>query len=299
MLFLFDRFGHFHCEAPMYARENDSDHCREAPVMLLAGWHEQGGNSTLVNGRPIDGDVGVVTDHRPRPGSPVPPPFVTLTFPGGRTGKERVSVTTGTVVRVTGVVADDAGHDSVAPEIHPVYAIDVVSVPRRKVALPTGDINLTGAWHGSDVGTYYVRQSGDTVWWLGLSRDQGRSFANVFHGTMANGVVEGTWADVPMGFGGALSGGTLTFQGGPLSTELVGLRSPARSADRRGRSSTTPSSVCPSCTDGSEPLNPRKPPARSSPGGVQPIGGSSCTESSRVERSPSSSSLCRSPARRL
>ena len=223
MLALLDRFGHFHCEAPMYARENDSDHCRDAPVMLLPGWHERGGNSILVNGRPVDDDVGVVTDHRQRPGSPVPPPFVTLVFHGRAGGGELVNLTTGTVARVTGVVADDAGHSSVPPEIHPVYAIDVVSVPRRKVGLPLPGLNLTGAWHGSDIGTYYVRQVETTVWWLGLSRDQGRSFANVFHGTISGNVVEGTWADVPMGVGGALSGGTLTLHGGPLSTQLVRL----------------------------------------------------------------------------
>jgi hypothetical protein len=61
------------------------------------------------------------------------------------------------------------------------------------------------------------------VWWLGLGRDQGRSFANVFHGTMSNNVVEGVWVDVPMGLGGARSNGTLTFQGGPLATQLVRL----------------------------------------------------------------------------
>ena len=62
---LFDRFGHFHCEAPMYARENDSDHCHDAPVRLLAGWHERGGDSILVNGRPIE------QQHR-RPDRPPP-----------------------------------------------------------------------------------------------------------------------------------------------------------------------------------------------------------------------------------
>src|SRR5262249_38054693 len=48
-------------------------------------------------------------------------------------------------------------------------------------------------------GTYYLRQLDNTLWWLGLSRDRGRSFANVFRGTIGDGVIGGTWADVPLG----------------------------------------------------------------------------------------------------
>jgi hypothetical protein len=59
---------------------------------------------------------------------------------------------------------------------------------------------LSGVWHGSDIGTYYVRQLDREVWWLGLPRDQGRSFANVFHGSISeSGPLEGQWIDVPMG----------------------------------------------------------------------------------------------------
>ena len=43
-------------------------------------------------------------------------------------------------------------------------------------------VNLTGAWHCDDIGTYYIREVGNTVWWLGLSCDQGRQFANVYRG---------------------------------------------------------------------------------------------------------------------
>lgn len=82
-------------------------------------------------------------------------------------------------------------------------------------------MTLSGVWHGSDNGTYYVRQLGHEVWWLGLSRDQGRSFANVFYGSVGeSGPIQGTWVDVQMGVGGVRSGGTLVIEGNQPSTQL-------------------------------------------------------------------------------
>lgn len=49
--------------------------------------------------------------------------------------------------------------------------------------------NLTGIWTADDGGVYYVRQSGNAVWWVGFSSEAGLSdfhrglkFTNVFHG---------------------------------------------------------------------------------------------------------------------
>ena len=102
-----------------------------------------------------------------------------------------------------------------AAEIHPVYSIDVVQDWTQR--MPTA--NLTGVWAGGDVGTYYVQQIGNTVWWVGMSRDQGRTFTNVFRGTIGteyiqNGwrqVINGEWVDVPLG--GNLGFGTLKLVG--------------------------------------------------------------------------------------
>ena len=56
---------------------------------------------------------------------------------------------------------------------------------------------------------------------MGLSRDQGRSFANVFRGSVSeSGPVQGTWVDVPMGVGGVLSGGSLVLEGDQLDAQL-------------------------------------------------------------------------------
>ena len=74
--------------------------------------------------------------------------------------------------------------------------------------------DLTGLWSCDDGGTYVVRQIGDTVWWLGLSKDNtnfpgldaedgvfypGLRFCNVYNGQMIEQSVSGQWSDVPRG----------------------------------------------------------------------------------------------------
>jgi hypothetical protein len=109
-------------------------------------------------------------------------------------------------VRVTGILALDCGHGwlhncdeddagTQNQEIHPMYALDFV----QNFHLPRPFALLTGVWSGDDAGTYYLREVDNTVWWLGLSVDEGRTFANVFRGTFQNGQVSGQWTDVPLG----------------------------------------------------------------------------------------------------
>jgi hypothetical protein len=207
---LWEKWGRFHCEAAMYGRENNLVDCAWEPRNLLPGWNERSGWSVLVNGRPVEGKLTVI--------NPDDPETLILRFPLWPDGQP-VDLKPGVVARVTGVVADDAGHGSkTSPEIHPVYAIDV----QQDFTLPRAQpVTLSGVWHGSDNGTYYVRQLDREVWWLGLSRDQGRSFANVFRGSVSeSGPVQGTWVDVPMGVGGVLSGGSLVLEGDQLDTQL-------------------------------------------------------------------------------
>jgi hypothetical protein len=194
----------------MYGRNNGAwPDCESEPRNLLPGWNEQSGWSVLINGRAIDGHLTVNVDDQQN---------TVLSFAVGPDGQS-VELQQGVTARVTGVVADDAGHGgTTAPEIHPVYAIDVLQDFKLPRAQP---VTLSGTWHGSDSGTYYVRQLGSQVWWLGLSRDQGRSFANVFCGSISQGgTIEGQWVDVPMGIGGVLSGGTLTIDGDQPDTQL-------------------------------------------------------------------------------
>jgi hypothetical protein len=173
---------------------------------LLPGWNSSGANSVLWDRRPVNGDSSDLL--------------------GG------ANPAFGQRVRVTGVLAldcghwswfdssdchdDDAGEDNV--EIHPLYSVDVIQDWRRR----RPDADLTGVWAATDGGTYYVRQLGNTVWWLGLSADQGRTFANIFEGTIRTRTVddrrvtriEGEWADVPVGgSGSARNNGRLTIAG--------------------------------------------------------------------------------------
>ena len=96
----------------------------------------------------------------------------------------------GTFVRITGTLILDCGHGLTSPcdddpgdmddvrghlnqEIHPIYSIDVINSPfRPEDADIAARDNLTGAWAGEDGSTYYIRQIGNKVWWLGQMRDR-------------------------------------------------------------------------------------------------------------------------------
>lgn len=67
---------------------------------------------------------------------------------------------------------------------------------------------MTGIWLGDDGGTYYLRQIGNVVWWIGLSGGiDGRTYSNVFRGTMTTqsidneriNVINGEYVDVLRG----------------------------------------------------------------------------------------------------
>jgi hypothetical protein len=178
-------------ELIMYGRPAGKLNCPGDVPPLLPGWMEAGANSILFDGRPLGGLVL---------GS------------GGQVTSPQVTVDQR--VRVAGFLAldchggdceeDDALTNNV--ELHPVYGIDLFrpDVNRR---------NLTGAWSADDAGTYYVRQIDEQVWWLGLSRDEGRTFANVLRGTLQptpeGPQIVGRFVDVPLGR--ILNSGELTI----------------------------------------------------------------------------------------
>jgi hypothetical protein len=223
----------FHCETIAYGRQDSQ--CLATSPSFLPGWGEPGANGSLWQGLPIAGDpiVSLYGNSRVAPsGSGLP-------------------MRAGSSVRVTGVVVLDCGHGLTSPcsetdastqnqEIHPVYSVDVLQDFTK--ARPQ-NIDLSGSWGASDAGTYYVSQSGNTIWWLGLSSDQGITFANVFHGTISKilpiatsntnsgereriaappnrggpnpipllTVISGQWASVPLG--SQQSDGSLTLSG--------------------------------------------------------------------------------------
>jgi hypothetical protein len=200
-----EKQNRIHPEVQMYSRPGIACFGVCFPTLLdgglplLPGWMESGANSVLWNGVPINGFVFQAPDG-------------TVTIGGAGLPEH-------TRVRVTGVLTLDTDHDDNDAEIHPVYSIDAL----QDWSQPRPNVDLTGVWAASDVATYYVHQVGNTVWWLGLSRDQGKTFANVFHGfirysdnegvPLARPIVVGDWADVPIGENGSMNSGELRLGG--------------------------------------------------------------------------------------
>jgi hypothetical protein len=268
--------GYLGLESIMYGRQGN---CHDGfGAALLPGWADRAANSVLINGRPINGADPV---PNPRPNQPClyiqPCPFVDPSQElnnGIQLQRLLLSaIGEGTYVRITGVLILDCGHGLTSPcfdemdnmpelrgnqnqEIHPIYSIDVINYPFRPEDADTvARQNLTGTWAGLDGSTYYLRQVGSKVWWLGLMRDrqpmqpgnhfpiigakqfapafskgdppcasvpaQCWSFATVFEGTITPGagqseLIQGTWAGVPQSLSAGSIGDRVTFTVDPM-----------------------------------------------------------------------------------
>jgi hypothetical protein len=200
-----------HGEVIMYGGTTE---CGDSgPTEFLApgwGWEQQGALATLFNGVPIAGNVAFS-------GPPDPSDHLSVQA----TSILGVPIGWNSYVRVNGILALDCGHgvwydktpcNETKPqyqnqEIHPVYSIDLI----QDFSQPRPYADLTGVWAANDAGTYYLRQVGNnvdnnsvgqvgnTVWWLGLSTDEGLTFANVFQGTLQNNQISGNWVDIQIG----------------------------------------------------------------------------------------------------
>jgi hypothetical protein len=187
--------GRLHLELIMFGRNAS---CAEPASYndsaLLPGWQEMECDSVLINGRPLNGQLTMITV-----GESNPIPVVAI---GGK------NIGADTSLRVTGPMVLDCGHflwwapfDSCQAtnasfgnqEIYPVYAIDFIDA--------TSQDNLTGVWGDNYGMTYYLNQVGDTVWWFGMGPFRNDSFAQVFQGVATDGAIEGSWQDVPLGTG--------------------------------------------------------------------------------------------------
>ncbi|HHD64920.1 MAG TPA: hypothetical protein ENK96_11315 [Desulfobulbaceae bacterium] len=80
-------------------------------------------------------------------------------------------------------------------------------------AQPITPLTLTGKWRCNDGGTYFIRQSGSSLWWYGRSQDGGRTWANVFHGRIQGNRIKGQWADIPQG---------RTLNSGDMILQIIG-----------------------------------------------------------------------------
>ena len=268
-------------EAIMYGRQGT---CHDGlGAAFLPGWADSEANSVLINGRPINGATRLPNPLPDQPCNFIQP----CQFAGAgsklnsgiQLGKLLLSAKgQGTFVRITGTLVLDCGHGLTSPcdddpgdlddvrghlnqEIHPIYSIDVINSPfRPEDANLTARQNLTGAWAGEDGSTYYIRQIGNTVWWLGQMRDrqpmqggthspiigaeqlapafsagdppcsnvirQCWAFATVFTGTVTGTTdggetIQGVWAGVPQSVSAGSSGGRANFIVNPQHKMII------------------------------------------------------------------------------
>ncbi len=219
-----------HCEMVMYApalQQGDTP----LPAYLLTsyegqgpfpGWEAQAGDSILINGKPVNGNIGSgesVTDKSVER---------TITSIG-----DLKLPPDGSYVRVTGVLVLDCGHAHVDSngvydlrpcfdeadddfdmaqenqEIHPVFSIDVIN------ATPSTD--FSGAWGADNGDTIYLHQVGQTVMGLRLPALGTGNAVTVLTGVRRNGELRGEWRQVSP----PVSGGELLLQGGELALEAV------------------------------------------------------------------------------
>lgn len=104
-----------------------------------------------------------------------------------------------------------AGCVSASPVVSPSGAAESIppaACPQIALLTPAGArLELTGRWRSPDGGTYYLRQSGSCIWFIGLSSNtpapggEGVSdWTNSFFGTLSSDFTfHGSWADVPWG----------------------------------------------------------------------------------------------------
>lgn len=89
-----------------------------------------------------------------------------------------------------------------------VTAILALVISSQAHALCVAPKKLTNKYKANDGGVYYVRRVGAAVFWMGESPDNGRSWTNVFKGTLNGNTFSGEWADVA----GNNGSGTLTLR---------------------------------------------------------------------------------------
>jgi hypothetical protein len=63
----------------------------------------------------------------------------------------------------------------------------------------SSNVDLTGVWSCDDGGTYYIRQSGDSIWWFGEPSTNPGAWSNVANGTIRDSIINIFWSDVPKG----------------------------------------------------------------------------------------------------
>ncbi len=69
----------------------------------------------------------------------------------------------------------------------------------RPASTQVKGIRLTGTWTAGNMGTFFIRQIGDEVWWFGEDDPIQPTWSNVGHGTVTDYTLTMDWIDVPKG----------------------------------------------------------------------------------------------------
>jgi hypothetical protein len=92
------------------------------------------------------------------------------------------------------------------PEYVPGFSSSVPSSPGgsstgngQEATTGLEGLDLTGVWDCDDGGTYYLRQSGDTLWWFGEPSYEPGGWSNVAIGIISGDTIDLDWSDVPKG----------------------------------------------------------------------------------------------------
>jgi hypothetical protein len=146
---------------------------------LLPGWAQTGGNSILLNGRPLNANVAINSSMSASQICGITPEVF---------GN----------VRVTGAMVIDKNHDHPL-EIHPVYAFDFINASNRQ--------DISGVWGDRNGNTYYIHNVFGTIWMLITRPFRDHTFAAVFRGLLSGNpatrvsgkTAKGDWITVPSG----------------------------------------------------------------------------------------------------
>lgn len=112
-----------------------------------------------------------------------------------------------------------------------LVALSLITSPIRAQCLAPS--SMAGVWKANDGGTYRLHIIGNTIWWVGMSDDDGHTWTNAFKGTRNGNIVDGEWADVRGNFGGH---GTLKLRiSGTTFMEKIGSTGSGFGGTRWGR----------------------------------------------------------------
>jgi hypothetical protein len=172
------------------------------PTELLPGWAQIGGNSILLNGRPLDANVAINSSMSASQICGITPEVF---------GN----------VRVTGAMVIDKNHDHPL-EIHPVYAFDFINASNRQ--------DISGVWGDQNGNTYYIHNVFGTIWMLITRPFRDHFFAAVFRGLlsgkpstlMSGKTAKGDWITVPYGMADDSGSMSLVVGADALTMEVTG-----------------------------------------------------------------------------